>query len=79
MKKFHAAEKKQHVTDKQVRELIDTSSTIRARYDYDLYGRVNKVSGDKDASFTFTGHYAHAISGILLTRYRAYDQNLGGG
>src|SRR5262249_27468287 len=42
-----------------IRELIDTASNIRARYDYDPYGRSTKVSGDKDVSFTFTGHYTH--------------------
>jgi len=43
----------------------------------DPYGRTTKLSGDKDATFSFTGHYPHAASGLLLTHYRAYDPNLG--
>jgi RHS repeat-associated protein len=60
-----------------VRELVDTTGNIRARYDYDPYGRTTKLAGDRDSSFTYTGHYAHATSGVLLTQYRAYDPNLG--
>jgi len=62
-----------------IRELVETTTaaTVRARYEYDPYGRVTKVSGVKDASFTFTGHYPHAPSGLLLTYFRAYDPILG--
>jgi len=59
-----------------IRELVDTAGTVRARYEYDPYGRTTKT-GDKDASFTFTGHYVHAASGLVLTLYRAYDPNIG--
>jgi RHS repeat-associated protein len=60
-----------------VRELIDGSNVVRARYDYDAWGRRTKVSGDKDADTGFTGHYQHAASGLILTPFRAYDSNLG--
>jgi len=60
-----------------IRELVDSTGSTRARYDYDSYGRTTKVSGDKDPSFSFTGLYAHAASGLLLTYYRNYDSNLG--
>ena len=60
-----------------IREMIDGSGTIHARYDYDPYGRITKVSGDLDADFGFTGFYRHQASGLNLTLYRAYDANLG--
>ena len=56
---------------------MDTTGATRARYDYDPHGRTTKVSGDKDSSFTFTGHYTHPASNLLLTHYRPYDTSLG--
>lgn len=58
-----------------VRELTDSAGALRARYDYDPYGRTTKVSGDLDTDFGYTGHYYHATSGLYLTLYRAYDPN----
>jgi RHS repeat-associated protein len=60
-----------------VREMTDGTGTTRARYDYDPYGRMTKISGDLTADFGFTGDYYHAASGLSLTMYRAYDPNLG--
>lgn len=60
-----------------VRELLDGSGTIRARYEYDSYGRHSKVSGDKEAVFGFTGHFIHVSSSLLLTTGRAYDSSFG--
>lgn len=60
-----------------IRELTDSSQLVRARYDYDPYGRRTKVQGDKDSPFTYTGHFWHGQSELLLTLYRAYDPNLG--
>jgi len=60
-----------------VREMTDSSQGIRARYDYDPYGRRTKISGDLDADFAFTGHYYHVISGFYLSLYRAYDPDTG--
>jgi len=60
-----------------IRELVDMSQTVRARYDYDPFGRVTKVSGDRDSVFLYTGHFWHAQTGLYLTLYRAYDANLG--
>jgi RHS repeat-associated protein len=60
-----------------VREMTDSTGAIRARYDYDPYGRVTKLSGDLDADFGFQGMYYHAASGLSLTYYRAYDPALG--
>ena len=60
-----------------IREMIDSTGLIRARYDYDPYGRITKVSGDLEADFGFTGFYRHQASGLNLTLYRAYDPELG--
>jgi len=55
-----------------VREVTDSSGAVRARYDYDLFGRTTQVSGDKVSSFTYAGYYSHPPSGLLLTLRRAY-------
>ena len=60
-----------------VREMTDSSGNLHARYDYDLYGRLTKLSGDLDADFAFTGHYYHQPSGLFLAPYRAYSADLG--
>jgi RHS repeat-associated protein len=60
-----------------VREMTDGTGAIRARYDYDPYGRVTKISGDLSADFGFTGDHYHAATGLSLTMYREYDPNLG--
>ena len=60
-----------------VRELLDSTGTIRARYDYDLYGKRMKVSGDLESDFGFTGHYEHTASALTLAPFRAYDSALG--
>jgi RHS repeat-associated protein len=60
-----------------IRELTDAAGAIRARYDYDPYGRATKVSGDKESIFGFTGHLAHAASGSTLAPLRVYDAGLG--
>jgi RHS repeat-associated protein len=60
-----------------IRELTDSTQALRARYDYDPYGRVTKVSGDRDSVFLYTGHLWHAQSSLYLAMYRAYDPNLG--
>jgi RHS repeat-associated protein len=54
-----------------LREILDGSAAVRARYDYDTYGRRNKLAGDVEADFGFTGHYFHAP--VYLAPLRAYD------
>jgi RHS repeat-associated protein len=49
---------------------------VRARYEYDPYGRRTKVSGNLEADWGFTGHYYHAPSTLHLAWFRAYDANL---
>jgi RHS repeat-associated protein len=60
-----------------VREMTGHAGNVRARYDYDPYGRRTKVTGDLEADFGFTGHYYHAPSGLHLAMYRAYDADIG--
>lgn len=60
-----------------IRELVDANGAVRARYDYDPWGQREKLSGDVDADFGFTGHYWHPETGLYFTAYRAYDPALG--
>ena len=60
-----------------IRELTDATGVVRARYEYDPYGRAAKLSGDKDSVFTFAGLVNHAPSGLLLANYRFYDASVG--
>lgn len=60
-----------------IREMTDSSGAIRARYDYDPYGRATKLSGDKDSLLGFTGHVTHSASGLALAQFRAYDPGTG--
>ncbi|MBL0211558.1 MAG: hypothetical protein IPQ13_11720 [Holophagaceae bacterium] len=60
-----------------IRELTDSTQAMRARYDYDPYGRMTKIQGNRDSLFGYTGHMWHSQSGLNLALYRAYDANLG--
>jgi RHS repeat-associated protein len=60
-----------------LRELTDTAGLVRARYDYDPWGRRIKISGDQEADVGFTGHSHHGPSGLVLTPFRVYDANVG--
>lgn len=60
-----------------VREALGPAGAIRARYEYDPYGRRTKVAGNLEADFGFTGYYVHQPSGLQLALYRAYDADLG--
>lgn len=56
-----------------VRDVTDSTGTLRARYDYDPFGRRPKVSGDVDADLGYTGHFFHAASTLHLAPRRGYD------
>ncbi len=60
-----------------VREMLNSSGTIVARYGYDPYGRTTLASGTNLATFQYTGDYYHQTSGLNLTKYRAFDPNTG--
>jgi RHS repeat-associated protein len=60
-----------------IREATGPQGVIRARYDYDPYGRRTELTEDLHADFGFTGHFYHAPSGLHLALYRAYDADAG--
>jgi RHS repeat-associated protein len=59
-----------------IRELIDGSGNLRARYAYDPYGRT-KLTGDMETDFGFAGMFWTAEANLALTQFRAYDPELG--
>jgi RHS repeat-associated protein len=60
-----------------LREVVDSSGALRARYSYDLYGRPRRLSGDVEASFGFAGMFYSSETGFFHTRFRAYDPEVG--
>ena len=60
-----------------VREMTDSSGTIRANYDYDPFGRQIILSGDKNSDFGYTGFYMERTANLDLTWFREYDANKG--
>ncbi|MEX2580443.1 MAG: RHS repeat-associated core domain-containing protein [Verrucomicrobiales bacterium] len=60
-----------------VREVVDETGAVKARYDYDPWGRRSKLEGTEEAEFGFTGHFYDAASELHLTLLRAYDADLG--
>jgi RHS repeat-associated protein len=60
-----------------IRQVTDSSGAVVASYDYDPWGRAARLSGSIDAAFGYAGYYVHAPSGLYLTKYRAYDPNVG--
>lgn len=61
-----------------VREMLNSSGTIVARYGYDPYGRTTLVSGSDTATFQWDGMMKHQASGLYLPDFRGgYDANLG--
>ncbi len=67
-----------------IREVVDSSGNIAARYSYDPYGRRTRGGGSYggDFDFGYTGNYFHpsatgAAAGLELALYRAYSPDLG--
>ena len=62
-----------------IREVVDDSGALKARYSYDPWGRRSKIEGEEDfeVEFGYTGHHFHEESKLHLTWYRAYDAGLG--
>jgi RHS repeat-associated protein len=60
-----------------IREMTDASGNLRGRYSYDPFGRQTKISGNVDADFAFAGMFWSPEVSLSLTRFRAYDPNLG--
>jgi RHS repeat-associated protein len=59
-----------------IREVTDVNGNVVARYDYDPYGRLT-VNLGASFEFAYAGYYYHQPSGLYLTKYRAYDPNVG--
>jgi RHS repeat-associated protein len=57
--------------------MTDATGAVRARYDYDPFGRVTQLAGDKTAVFRYTGHLFHEPTGLSFARHRAYDPSFG--
>jgi len=60
-----------------VREMVDSTGVVCARYDYDLWGNrsANLITSANtvEASFGFTGHYFHDRTGFWISPTRLYD------
>src|SRR5207245_1181525 len=58
-------------------ETTDGTGAIRARYDYDPYGRWTKLTGTLDADFGYTGHFVlPSQADHTFTLYRTYRPDL---
>ncbi len=60
-----------------VREMTDSNGISHCNYDYDIFGRQTKLSGDMNADFGYTDIYQEKATGLNLTWFRAYDANKG--
>ncbi|MEX1115131.1 MAG: RHS repeat-associated core domain-containing protein [Akkermansiaceae bacterium] len=71
-----------------IREVVSSSGTLAARYDYSAWGEVTEapvafdiyddpIYGTFDIDFRYTGHYFHQSSELHLAPFRAYDAQLG--
>jgi RHS repeat-associated protein len=61
-----------------IREMTDGTGAIKARYDYDPYGRRTRLLGAMDADFGYTRHFMLASQpDHTLTFYRLYRPDLG--
>ena len=64
-----------------IREVVDGTGALRARYDFDAWGRrsTNQVPGASavETDFAYTGHYWDDFAGVYLAYFRVYDPDLG--
>lgn len=60
-----------------IRELTDSTASIRARCSYDPFGRPTHLTGDLDTDFGFAGMLYPAELNLNLTKFRAYDPDIG--
>lgn len=60
-----------------VRELIDDVGSVRARFDYDPYGSRDRISGDLESDFGYTGLFHDPTTTLCFATYRTYDGALG--
>jgi RHS repeat-associated protein len=61
-----------------VREVLDGSEALLARYAYDPWGRRNLTEGNDETSLGFGGYRVlSSVSSVHISLYRAYDAALG--
>jgi RHS repeat-associated protein len=56
-----------------VRELVTSSGSLGARYQYDPYGKQTRINGAISSPLGYTGHYFHSPTGLYLATFRVYD------
>lgn len=59
-----------------VREMCDQAGNVRGRFEFSPYGVRQRLSGDLEPGFGFTGHPLHLPSSLHLAPFRAYDARL---
>jgi RHS repeat-associated protein len=59
-----------------IREMTDASGAVRARYEYDPFGRTTKVSGDLESDFGYAGYMRGDSDDEYWTRFRVYRADL---
>jgi RHS repeat-associated protein len=60
-----------------VRDMVSATTGLRtASFDYEPYGNLRRSNGTL-SGFGYAGMFYHRPSGLYLTRYRAYDPNVG--
>ncbi|NJL70779.1 MAG: hypothetical protein HC888_03815 [Candidatus Competibacteraceae bacterium] len=60
-----------------VRAVSDTNGNIRARYEFDSYGRKVELEVDTASDIQFAGYYLHVRSQLNMTRARLYKAEIG--
>ena len=60
-----------------IREMLGSTGTVVARYDYDPFGRSTTVLASTPTDMNFAGLYRHSKSNLDLAVFRAYDPDLG--
>jgi len=60
-----------------VRQIINTSGTVKKRYTYRAFGEVLQEEGSFDNPFMFTGQYYDSEIDEYYLRARMYDPHIG--
>jgi RHS repeat-associated protein len=60
-----------------IREAVDSSGALQARYDYDPFGQQAVLTETLNTTFAFTGDFQHRPSGLYFAFHRAFDPGLG--
>ncbi len=56
-----------------IREMLDLSQGVQARYAYDPFGRKTLKTGTIESDLAFTGHVSRRNTDLALTWFRIYD------